>query len=85
MVEVYRDFVKTDGSKRRQIIISVGPDEILNRIEQKSIRHWTMNEVEKFRQDCTVRQKKLDDEELASWFQNVFDAKELDYSPPKFS
>lgn len=85
MNNVYRDFLKSDGAKRRLIIISVGPDAILNRIEQKLIRHWTMNEVEKFRHDCTVRQEKIDDEKMAVWFQSVFDAKESEYSPPFFS
>ena len=86
VTKFYRDKISRDASDRRLIIISIGPDPILNRLDDATLRHWTLDEVDEFRQTSTsVRTRRVAIDRMDSWFQNVFDAKKNDYQPPSFS
>jgi secreted Zn-dependent insulinase-like peptidase len=84
IVEFYVNKICVDGLDRRLLIISIGPDAILNRLDDESIRHWTSKEIEEFRDTSTkCRQKRVTVDRLNSWLQNVFDSKESEYYPPQ--
>jgi hypothetical protein len=86
VVKFYRDKICVDAPERRLIVISVGPDPILNRLDDGTIRHWTIDELEEFRRSSTtIRKRRVPVDRMDSWFQNVFDAKDNDYKPPSVS
>ena len=83
IVEFYTDKIRFDGSERRLLVISIGPDAILNRLDDETIRHWTSKEIVEFRNTSTkCRQKRVTVDRMNSWLENVFESKESEYSPP---
>ena len=86
VIKFYRDKISADAIDRRLIIISIGPDPILNRLDDPTLRHWTIDQVDEFRQTATtVRPRRVPVDRMDGWFQKVFEAKQNDYQPPSFS
>jgi len=72
VADFYRDKISADAPDRRLVVISIGPDAILNRLDDAdaSLRHWTIDEVEEFRQSSTsLRRRRLPVDRMDSWFQ----------------
>ena len=81
--EFYREKISIEGNDRRLLVISIGPDAILNRLDDNKIRHWTVDDILEFRESSTtLRRNRVPVDRMNSWFQNVFEAKNSDYDPP---
>ena len=81
IIKFYTDKICVDGAGRRLLVISIGPDAILNRLEEENIRHWTSKEIDEFRNTSTnCRPKRVTVDRMNSWLENVFESKESDYN-----
>ena len=70
VVNFFNDKINVEGPDRRLIVISIGPDAILNRLDDVTVRHWTIDEVAEFREKSTALQKRrLAVDRIDSWFQ----------------
>jgi len=84
IIEFYRNKISVDGDERRLVVISIGPDAILNRLDDDKIRHWTVDDIVEFREtSTTLRRNRVPVDRMNSWYQNVFDAKNGDFDPPQ--
>jgi hypothetical protein len=84
IIEFYRNKISVDGDERRLVVISIGPDAILNRLDDSKIRHWTFDDIVEFREtSTTLRRNRVPVDRMNSWYQNVFDAKNGDFDPPQ--
>lgn len=88
--DFYRDWICADGQERRHLVISVGPDPILNKLDialegsshgGMETRHWDLREIEIYRRDAESFTK-LSDKLLVQWMKEVFDSESNSYEPP---
>ena len=76
----YRRWIHSKASERRCLVISIGPDPILNKLEHPGVCHWTLNQLDDFRsQIMTPAIRKLVPKE---WFHAVFENSDYLYPPP---
>lgn len=79
----YRDYVKAGGRKRRCAVISIGPDRVLNRLEDRECLEFGSPEAARLLSRCPAMPPAAAGEEmLAEWCQAVFSAKDNEYKPP---
>ena len=79
----YRQWIHYKACDRRCVVISIGPDPILNKLESgPGIYHWTLNRLQEFRQDfmSPLKRKTV----LKDWFYGVFENSQNVYVPPSF-
>ena len=79
----YRKWIHSKASKRRCLVISIGPDPILNKLEGlPSVCHWSLSEIEEFRQNAMtpILQKNMP----KYWFDDIFECLGYDYHPPSY-
>ena len=81
----YQDWVRAGGCPRRHLIISIGPDPILNKLDMiatGTVRHWDLKELPLFRKDLGSFVK-LKPEPLQKWLLTVFESdSSASYEPP---
>lgn len=79
----YRDYVKAGGRRRRCAVISIGPDRVLNRLEDRECLEFGSPEAARLLSRCPAMPPAAAGEErLAEWCQAVFSAKDNEYKPP---
>ena len=82
----YRQWIHSKASDRRCVVISIGPDPILNRLEgipgipSPGIFHWNLSQIEEFRQ--TVMTPIPPKSVPRQWFYDVFERSDYVYPPP---
>ena len=81
MIEFYEDRIKSGGKNRRNLVLSIGPDAILNRLEEDA---ETAVEQIDFR-DCDEKLRSicrpfpiLKEEDLNDWFKIAFSSRDAD-------
>ncbi|XP_071749609.1 insulin-degrading enzyme isoform X2 [Lepeophtheirus salmonis] len=76
----YKDWVSLNGSERRCLIVSIGPDPILNQMD--FIPSFGLHQIPFVRRDWSIFQL-LDPSYLQEWFKMVFNSQDNEYEPPK--
>ena len=77
----YRQWIHSKASERQCVVISIGPDPILNRLEGvPNVSHWNLGQIEEFRQNIMtpISPKSVP----RQWFYDVFDQSQYIYTPP---
>ena len=79
----YRKWIHSNASDRRCVVISIGPDPILNQLEGVPIvHHWTLEGIEEFRR--SVMTPMFQRNVPRQWFYDVFECLDYNYPPPPF-
>ncbi|CAB4059390.1 IDE [Lepeophtheirus salmonis] len=76
----YKDWISLNGSERRCLIVSIGPDPILNQMD--FIPSFRLHQIPFVRRDWSIFQL-LDPNYLQEWFKMVFNSQDNEYEPPK--
>lgn len=81
----YAEWIRAGGRHRRHLIVSIGPDPILNKLDMiatGTVRHWDLKELPLFRKGLESFVK-LRQGPLQKWLQSVFESEPSAlYQPP---
>jgi secreted Zn-dependent insulinase-like peptidase len=77
--QFYSQLVHADGTERRCLVISIGPDPILNRLDE--VECLTLNDSSRLRDQCDLFPA-LSQQSLDAWFLKAFNSRTYDYGAP---
>lgn len=83
VLQFYHDWITKSGLERRCLILSIGPDPILNCIDGGEAFHLGQ-EKEKIYESCDMFSPP-NEAQLAAWYQMVFERQDFEYDPPESS